>query len=635
MISIIRMLMLISLISPFIPLASYSSVESITENVTVIHDAVNGVLINQQGKTLAIYGDPRDLQAPAEKVLFTHHRRDVVWAGASLVKRGAEAYIPQGEKELFTNTQSYWQKKKTSRFHDYEQQTTKVLGESFKDVKTVKGGDTVEWQGLDIHVLDTPGYTRKAVSYLFQIDGKRIACVGDLIYGDGKILDLYSFQDSITKPKAMGYHGYMSRVADLIASLETVRRATPDILIPTRGPVIDKPVQAIDKLIGRLKAVYENHLSINALRWYYGDEHITGCAGRILGTTNVDWMPIAETVQPYPPKWVIPFGTSRLILSEDGDGFLIDCGSSNAIKEIRKLKKDGRLKSLYGIYVTHYHDDHTNFVEKASAEFGCRVFFCREQQDILEHPQAYYMPAQTDQAISNTQVMPEGEKMRWKEFEFTFSYFPGQTLYHGGLLIKKIDGETIFFIGDSFSPTGIDDYCMLNRNLLHPDTGYFYCLDTLKRMKPDYCLVNQHIKEPFRFSPKQLEFMIDTLEKRVALLQDLLPWDNVNYGIDHQWVRFYPYGIEAQAGQRNELKVVIFNHSSREQTFSVTPRVPRGWNTQRGPLDITIPPREERTASVYVTPAADAKGVSIITADISFGEWNLRQFTEAIVSVTN
>ena len=56
-------------------------------------------------------------------------------------------------------------------------------------------------------MLDTAGYTRGAVSYLVEIDGKRIACVGDLIYGRGQILDLFSLQDAIPEVKEDGYHG--------------------------------------------------------------------------------------------------------------------------------------------------------------------------------------------------------------------------------------------------------------------------------------------------------------------------------------------------------------------------------------------------------------------------------------------
>ena len=75
-----------------------------------------------------------------------------------------------------------------------------------------------------------------------------------------------------------------------------------------------------------------------------------------------------------------------------------------------------------------------------------------------------------------------GSHWRWKEFEMTLYYFPGQTLQHDALLVKKDTGEQFFFIGDSFTPSGIDDYCLLNRNLLHEGTGYLFCLQHVKRV---------------------------------------------------------------------------------------------------------------------------------------------------------
>lgn len=614
-------------------LGSFSDTESISPNLTFVRGAVNGVLINQNGKTLAIYGDPRELPAAPEKVLFTHCRRDVVWAGRSFARRGAEAIAPVGEKDYFTSPNSFWQKLHTARFHDYEQQSVKVPVESISNVKSVKGGDVLDWQGLKIQVLDTPGYTRGSVSYLFDLDGQKIACVGDLIFSDGKLLDIYSLQDAIPKTNAGGYHGYMARAADLITSLQTISSASPDILIPARGPAIRDSHAAIARLISRIQAVYRNYLSINALRWYWGDDHIRTCAARILGTTEVEWMANAETVQPYPPEWIIPIGTSRLILSQSGDGFLVDCGSPETIREIQKMQQEKKVKNIEGIFITHYHDDHTNQMVEGVETFKCPLYLCAEEWDICTHPNRLRMPCQPEKPAQNFLSMQEGETKRWQEFELTFSYYPGQTIYHGGLLVKKDNGETIFFIGDSFTPSGLDDYCALNRNLLRPDTGFLYCLDVLKSMKPDYLLINEHVKEPFRFSPHQLDFMVKTLEERIDLFRDLFPWDDVNYGLDEQWAKFYPYSIEATAGQRNNLNVAIYNYSAKEQTFMVTPHAPRGWEIAREPLSVSIPAREQRSVTVFFTPPADARGVGVLTADVAFGEWDLRDWAEGLVNV--
>jgi glyoxylase-like metal-dependent hydrolase (beta-lactamase superfamily II) len=599
-------------------------------DVSVINGPVNGVLIHRGGKTLAVYGDPRAKPEKVEKVLFTHARRDVVWAGRVMVANGAEAVVPEQEKQFFTDPGQFWEHYWTARFHDYHPQTSRVPVEAIRNAKTVRGGDHIEWEGLTIEVLDTPGYTTGAVSYLFEADGKRIACVGDLIYGDGRILDLYSLQDAIPAAKEDGYHGYAARAAELIGSLRKIGARNPDQLIPARGPVIDHPREAIQKLIDRLQAVMISHYSIDALRWYRGEEKMDIQQRRILGGIPVKPMRMAETHEK-PPEWIVPISNSRLILSESGNAFLVDCGSRRILDEIKKLQQAGKFQKLEGIYLTHYHDDHTDMAAAAQNEFHCPVYTSAEMQDILEHPGAYRMPCLTSNPIRTT-VYKEGEKRRWHEYEFTLSYFPGQTLLHDGLLVKKDGGESVFFVGDSFTPTGMDDYCLFNRNLFEPEKGFLYCMDVLKRTKPDL-LINQHVLPTFRFSDSQLDSMIDNWRKRRELLRDLFPWDDVNFGVDDQWARFYPYGTESPAGRPIELKIMVLNHSAEEKDFRITPHAPAAWKISGASQRVKIPPRQERAVSFTVTPPAGQHGVGVVTADIAFGAWDLREWAEALVKV--
>lgn len=640
--------------------AAGETVIPIAPSVSLVRGPVNGVLVSRHGRTLAIYGDPRQSAAAVNKVLFTHHRRDVVWAGAALVEGGTEAVVPAAEEQLFTGVRRYWESFPTARFKDLSQQTTRILAEPFGKVTAVRGRETIDWEGIQIRVLDTPGYTRGAVSYLLEIDGRRIAFTGDLIYGDGRILDLYSLQDAIPEAKEDAYHGYAARAADVIRNLSAVVQWKPDLVVPARGPVIEDPQAAIDRLVERLRAVFASHFSIDALRWYRGDDNLRIQARRVPDEQPVDWMPTTETAEKL-PDWIIPVANSRLIVSRSGAAFLVDCGSKRIIQELKKLQQAGRFKKIDGIYVTHYHSDHTDQVQAAAEEFHCPVIACAEMRDILERPAAYHMPFQTANAIRNVRATADGETQRWNEFEFTYYYLPGQTLYHGGLLVErtskvqsprsKVDdrdnAEPVFFIGDSFTPTGIDDYCLLNRNFMEgngavppsgirersPRRGYEYCLRLLKRLPPRTLLINQHVGPAFRFSEKQMDQMLENLEGRHRLLRDLFPWDDPNFGLDDQWARFYPYQAETQAGKAFQLQVVVLNHSARSREFRVTPHAPAGWKLAAVPLRVLIPAREERAVRFSVTPPADASGIAIITADVAFDQWDLREWTEAIVSV--
>jgi glyoxylase-like metal-dependent hydrolase (beta-lactamase superfamily II) len=505
---------------------------------------VNGLLV---GAKVLVYGDARNRVNAVPYVLFTEARRDVVWAGGPLVARGAAPIVPERERALFEDPGAFWAAYETQRYHDYSQVNTKVLREPMRVSRAVHGGEVLDLDGVRVEVIDTPGYTRGAVSYLLETGGKRVACTGDLIYGDGQLLDLSSLQDAVPEAKARGYHGYTVRAGELIESLRKIAVRKPDVLVPARGPLIENPQEAINRLIARLQALMGSHFATDALRWYWGDDNLRIRSRATLDGRPVDSMPMAE--QRPLPDWAMAMGNSRLLVSRTGSGFLIDAGYQGTRSKLDELLTRGRLKTVEGIWITHYHDDHTDFAQELATHFHCPVYFTPQLTDILEHPSHYRMPCLTTAPITSGKPQPDGKQMSWHEFQFTFSYFPGQTLYHDGLLVKRDGGGALFFAGDSFTPSGIDDYCLQNRDFVREGEGYLYCLNVLQRLPRDVWLVNQHVDPTFRFSADQFSRMHAELLKRMALLKQLAPWPDPNYAIDESWAAVDPYGSEAREGE--------------------------------------------------------------------------------------
>jgi glyoxylase-like metal-dependent hydrolase (beta-lactamase superfamily II) len=614
-------------------LSGCSDSVNITRSVTVHRGAVNGVSVERDGKNLVIYGDPYSDIKKSEMILFTHFRRDVVWAGKDLVNNGSYAVAPEGEMQYFTKSDSLWTDYSLARFHDYYCQTTKFGFMPLKADRYVTGGDIITWQGIDFRVLNTPGYTRGAVSYMAEIDGKKFAFTGDLIYGEGKIFDLYSFQDSFHEIR--GYHGYAARVVQLLSSLRAIAAERPDFIVPSRGPVIRDAETAVQRLIQSILQLYSNYMSISAYRWYY-PEQMNVLADSIFGSSDsVAWMPYSSVILRDPPSWYQHVSNSNLVFSYDSSAFLIDCGAKDAFDEILKMHRTGRLKRLDGIFITHYHDDHTDLINDIVREFGCPVYVTEELKDILENPSSYHLPCLTTDPVTNLTIMESGEQMRWKEFTLTFNYFPGQTLYHDAVLFEKDNGESIFFAGDSFTPAGIDDYCLLNRNLLHHGTGYFYCLDMLKRLPDRVLLANQHVEPLFAFSREQLEHMTDLLYERTQILKELLPFDDINFGIDEQWARIYPYGQKVSPGGSLDYSVKIFNHSDVAKTFTLEPEKTAGFNVDPKRTSILIGPQAEGEQNFRVKVSSQVNpGVSLLFVTVKYDGWDLHEWCEGLVEIS-
>ena len=235
---------------------------------------VNGVSIERDGHRVVFYGDPDDKLQDVEKLFLTHHRRDVAWAALPLADKGVRVVAPAAELPFFNVAEGFWQEFRGTRFHNYAQQSTKILTKNLTVQEPAVSRSPIDWRGLTIEVLDTPGYTRGAVSYIVELGGRRIALTGDLILAGGRILDLYSLQDSIEETETRGYHGYAARAADVLKSLRRIVAVDPDIVVPVRGPVIRDVQGDIAILQDRIQRLFRAYFRTDALRWYWGEANL-------------------------------------------------------------------------------------------------------------------------------------------------------------------------------------------------------------------------------------------------------------------------------------------------------------------------------------------------------------------------
>ena len=128
--------------------------------------------------------------------------------------------------------------------------------------------------------------------------------------------------------------------------------------------------------------------------------------------------------------------------------------------------------------------------------------------------------------------------------------------------------------------------------------------------------------------------MATVLRERNAIIKELLPWDDVNYGTDDQWTWIFPYGQKATGGQTVECTVKIFNYAEVTKTFRVEPKVPAGFKINNKDITLTIPPRTEASQVFRVkVPKKVTAGVAVLTADIKFDGWELREWSEAFIEL--
>ncbi|MCS6831535.1 MAG: MBL fold metallo-hydrolase, partial [bacterium] len=384
--------------------------------------------------------------------------------------------------------------------------------------RTFIDGDTIKWSPARLTVLHTPGHTDGSMTCLVDVDGQRIAFCGDLIFDEGQILELYSLQ------KGFGgltdYHGFMSAWREVISSLRRIEAAGATVLVPSHGNIIRDPKGAIDLLETRLQAVYESYLSTSALWYYFPD---------LLREQSPTAMPVAVAPSLPVPPFLLHVGTSWMVRSESGRLLVMDCGSEEVIQRVQDWLDSAQVSGVDALWITHYHDDHVDAIPQFRQRFGGSIIAEQSVAQVISHPDAWRLPCLSPWAIPVDRVVEHGERWQWQEFTLTAYHFPGQTLYHGGLLVEG-RGLRLFFCGDSFTPTGLDDYCAFNRNLLGEGVGYDFCLQLLEELQPDM-LLNCHVDAPFAPSAAHLSMWRAVLRERVVLLKQLLPYEDPNEGV--------------------------------------------------------------------------------------------------------
>jgi glyoxylase-like metal-dependent hydrolase (beta-lactamase superfamily II) len=627
------------IISPFSALcpisAQKSNLEKLSEHLYVYHGNINvGILINN-GKALLIdYGDGKIESALTELnlnnidfILFTHHHRDQ----ACGLKQSPDIHIgiPAAEAHWFENVEDYWKDPKY-RWHIYTFHPHRLmLTESIRAIKYFREGDTINWGPALITVLETPGHTDGSLSYIVNVDRQRFIFSGDLIYDKGKISELYSMQkggDTISDQKyiLLDYHAFMGSRKHVISSLSKILEKSPDMLVPSHGNIMHNPVKAVNILIRRLDKCYKSYAEVTSVKYYYGP----GVLGEYANLKNK----LPYRGEKSSPPFIKNIGTTRIIISKNKDAFIIDCGYPNVIEAIQKMQSEGEIDNVTGLWVTHYHDDHVDAIPEFVRIFGCPVYADINVAKIISNPEAYYLPCISPAVTVVTNITESGDSWKWNEFVMTAFHFPGQTLYHGALLVEG-QGVKMLFTGDSFTPFGLDDYCSGNRNFLGKDLGYDYCITLLQKLKPTY-LFNQHLGNPWSFDNEQLRFIKKNLARRVKLFTKLFPLDSPNYGIDEHWVRCYPYQQKAERGSNINIRVDVTNHSSKPKNLHCYPEVPKTWNLSIAPESIQIPSQTDGSLSfTFKIPEWIVPGLYVIPVTIDYDTRHLAQFKEFLVEI--
>ena len=552
-------------------------------------------------------------------VVMTHHHRDQGQGLPRAVAHGARVHVPPVEVELFTDVDRLWQSRALDNSYQLREDRFSLL-EPVPVTGTVPEYRTVDYAGVPLRVLPTPGHTVGSVTYLLERAGSRIAFPGDLIYAPGKVWSLAATQWSYTDSEGPA----MAVLSCLLLADER-----PDLLLPSHGQPMPDAREALARLGARLQAYVDSR---RPRPW---DLH---------GWLRSPFLPLTEHLLLNRTSQA----ASYVLLSRSGEALVVDYGYDVTtglppgtdraarrpwLASLPALRQQHGVRAVTVALATHYHDDHVAGLPLLRAVEGTAIWLPENVAPVLADPWQEDLPCQWFDPIPPDRVLPLGEPFSWNEYTITPHALPGHTLYAAAYAVE-VDGVRVLFTGDQ--QDGLDSPGtrreVLNyqyRNRFRPE-DYRASAALYRRVAPG--LMCSGHWAPRQVGPGYLDALAGYGEEVVRLHADLLPDGHLDSRGEAAQARVRPYRSRVRSGGTVVLRAEVRNPLRVDAPVAVVPVLPVGWQAQ--PVAVVQAPAGTSVevplvVTVGVSPCRRAR----VGVDVTVGDLRLGQVAEALVDV--
>lgn len=546
-------------------------------------------------------------------VLVTHHHRDQVQGLARAAEAGARVWVPPLERPLIEDASTHWQVRQLENDYDLRQDTFSLL-ESVPVAGTVDEYRRRTIGGFDIYTLPTPGHTAGSVTYLVEIEGRRLGFSGDLVHAGGKVWSLAATQWSYSDAEGL---------AATHVSCAVLAGHEPDVLLPSHGPAIEDPAETLSAVRTRVQELVDLR---REQPWDLADMHAR------------PWAPVT----PHLLRNRAAFANSYALVSESGAALLIDFGYDVTTglvpatkREARRpllwpldaLRRDHGVERIEAVVPTHYHDDHVAGLELLRDVEGTEVWAPENVAPILAEPSRYDLPCLWFEPIAVDRVLGFGDPVRWHEYDLRLHPLPGHTLYAAAIDVE-VDGKRILATGDQQAGGERPVLNYQYRNRFRID-DFVASAELYRRIRPGV-IVSGHWP-PQEVTDELLERLAADGARLAELHRELLPLAEADLGAVGFAARIEPYRSSVRSGETLELHVIVRNPFGRDAVARVALAVPEGW-TAPAAQEVALRPHAEE-ALRFELPAAGPVRRARVAADLTVEGVPFGQQAEALVDV--
>lgn len=555
-------------------------------------------------------------------VLMTHHHRDQAQGLPRAAERGIRIWVPPVEQDLFAHVDEHWQQRGIDNYYNLRQDRFSLI-RSVPVHGTVREYRTMPVGAFEVRTIPTPGHTTGSVSYFVDIDGRRVAFIGDLLYGPGKVWSLAATQWTYTNSGG---------IASNVISLHEMLDEGPDLALPSHGdPMPDVPA-AVASTEPNLRALLDLNRPIPWDLDAWRNRPFERLTEHLLRNRTAN-------------------AQSFVLLSDAGAALLIDfgydmdtgwpAGEDRAARRawlpsLRALKRDFGVDRVEVAIPTHYHDDHVAGFNLLRGVEGTQIWAEAGIAAIMEDPDRYDLPCLYHDAIATDRILPVEEPIAWHEYEITLYLLPGHCANQVAVSVV-VDGVHALATGDQQEAQWIPGHRpeVLNyqyKNGFRPE-DYVSAARLYRKLHPDLILTGHWGVR--RVDDDWLDEMLRQSEKLLDLHTALLARDDVDFGPGDFSATIQPYVTTARGGQAISYDVQVRNPLHAPGRCAVRMVIPPDWTANPPEQTIDLPAEEVGSVTFIVTPPADAGPLRrvVLAADLTVNDRRFGQRAECFVDL--
>ena len=439
--------------------------------------------------------------------------------------------------------------------------------------------------------IPTPGHTRGALTYIVTWHGRQLAFCGDAACAGGRLWQPYHLEWDHWTPEGALAAWY---------GLERLQACHIDVLLPSHGPPVRaNPRQCLVRLQGRLMAFVQVKGSV--------------CPGE--PSRWLDTEPLASGAARLSPHLYAFGGNGYLLLSDRGDGFVVDPTLPD-MPALDALCRELGLERLSAATASHYHLDHCDGFAHLARTRGTAAWLHPRVAEPLVDRDRLDVPWLPADSLRVDRLLPRRGAFRWQEYRFGCRDLAGQTHWHAAF-DTVVDGQRVLFSGDNFQPptrwNGTGGFCAFNRSRFRE--GFADSARAVLELAPDI-VCNGH-RCMYRFAGSHYRRIVAWAGRAERAVRALCPSAAWLSDYDVHATRFEPFAVRTRPGRRVELSLTHHNHGPDATALRVTLSPPPGWKAAPARRSGRVPAGRERAHTFTLSiPRSAPAGRHLVAADV-------------------